>query len=169
MIADGVCDEITNRKRCLYDGGDCCLANKSIELCKVCTCKLGVDERQMLDLFRDQNVHELREASEFEAATQSIALEVTEVLNVHVCSVLCTDTDLEDRINSWHYAKTTRTCKCTIMKETEACSLGSGQLQVVIGLRSEYDIPVSGVGFVQAAKFTSCGKNQILLSNLLTD
>ena len=39
MIRDGVCDEITNTERCLYDGGDCCKEDKSTELCNVCTCK----------------------------------------------------------------------------------------------------------------------------------
>ncbi len=41
MIRDGVCDEATNVERCLFDGGDCCLGNKSVWNCNFCTCKLS--------------------------------------------------------------------------------------------------------------------------------
>ncbi len=40
MIRDGVCDEATNLEACNFDGGDCCLDNKDITLCKQCSCKL---------------------------------------------------------------------------------------------------------------------------------
>ena len=38
LIGDGVCDDITNTKRCLFDGGDCCLSRKNTKLCIDCTC-----------------------------------------------------------------------------------------------------------------------------------
>ncbi len=33
MIGDGVCDEVTNNERCLFDGGDCCKEDKSMTTC----------------------------------------------------------------------------------------------------------------------------------------
>ncbi len=48
MIRDGVCDEATNLEACNFDGGDCCLDNKDITLCKQCSCKLKSKARHFL-------------------------------------------------------------------------------------------------------------------------
>ncbi len=43
LLADGVCDEVTNRERCFYDGGDCCLESykKDTKFCQDCSCRGG--------------------------------------------------------------------------------------------------------------------------------
>ena len=37
-IGDGFCDDETNNKGCLFDGGDCCLAFSWHEICTLCFC-----------------------------------------------------------------------------------------------------------------------------------
>ena len=39
MVADGLCDDVTNTPECLYDGGDCCGGHTWI--CTQCDCKCG--------------------------------------------------------------------------------------------------------------------------------
>ena len=48
MIGDGVCDEVTNTERCLYDGGDCCLEDKQTHLCRKCTCLMDIEESKVM-------------------------------------------------------------------------------------------------------------------------
>ncbi len=41
LLADGVCDDIVNNKRCFFDKGDCCLGTEeSLKYCENCTCML---------------------------------------------------------------------------------------------------------------------------------
>ncbi len=37
-LSDGFCDDITNNPECLYDGGDCCVAQTDCSYCFNCTC-----------------------------------------------------------------------------------------------------------------------------------
>ena len=39
-IADGQCDDESNKVECLYDGGDCCLQNSTLTFCIKCICHL---------------------------------------------------------------------------------------------------------------------------------
>ena len=55
MIGDGICDEITNVERCLFDGGDCCREKKSTPLCKICTCRLNVNKYQLKEQLEQGN------------------------------------------------------------------------------------------------------------------
>ncbi len=42
LIGDGVCDEVTNNERCLFDNGDCCLDDdESKKYCTSCQCNLA--------------------------------------------------------------------------------------------------------------------------------
>ncbi len=39
LLGDGVCDDITNNEKCLFDEGDCCLGTESsLTYCKNCSC-----------------------------------------------------------------------------------------------------------------------------------
>ena len=38
IAGDGHCDDSTNEPQCDFDGGDCCLPNKTMEYCQVCLC-----------------------------------------------------------------------------------------------------------------------------------
>ena len=40
-IADGQCDDESNKVDCLYDGGDCCLQNATLTFCIKCVCHLS--------------------------------------------------------------------------------------------------------------------------------
>ncbi len=37
-LQDGYCDDITNTKECLYDGGDCCCQDADFSYCSECNC-----------------------------------------------------------------------------------------------------------------------------------
>ncbi len=39
LLADGVCDDLTNNQACFFDRGDCCLENKDTKYCSDCLCK----------------------------------------------------------------------------------------------------------------------------------
>ena len=39
LVADGLCDDVTNTPECLFDGGDCCGGHTWI--CTQCDCKCG--------------------------------------------------------------------------------------------------------------------------------
>ncbi len=45
LIRDGQCDEVTNNKLCLFDGGDCChqqeQEDNGISFCKDCSCRVA--------------------------------------------------------------------------------------------------------------------------------
>ncbi len=41
LLNDGVCDDVTNVKECLFDLGDCCLENKDRKFCLDCTCRVN--------------------------------------------------------------------------------------------------------------------------------
>ena len=38
IAGDGHCDDAANEPQCDFDGGDCCLANKTTEYCQICLC-----------------------------------------------------------------------------------------------------------------------------------
>ena len=65
MIKDGICDELTNTKRCIYDGGDCCKADKLTHMCKMCLCKMEVDEHQLTEFYSSQHVKAFKNADDY--------------------------------------------------------------------------------------------------------
>ncbi len=113
MIGDGVCDEITNTERCVYDGGDCCLEDKQTHICRKCTCHMDFDESKL-------NV----ELDDFEAAIYSsddigrflIVKHVVDVASKMTCSALCFDAMKNGRVEIdsilYFQSSVSRNCSC---------------------------------------------------------
>ncbi len=126
LIGDGVCDEITNVKKCLYDGGDCCREDKNTEICRKCTCLLSVDPEKLAQRMTDNQVglyvfdNESLVQEPFE-----ILIQVNEVKSAQVCAKLCLEaeaeaTDFGHKIDSWiFFPRSSRLgyneslCQCT--------------------------------------------------------
>ncbi len=130
MIRDGVCDEATNTKRCLFDGGDCCRQNKSVELCNICTCKLELDQDQLnLDYTLLEVVVSANDDDFAEEKVSPVAT-IDSVESVSVCSRICMDSStysfaddwaiLPDErtvtwranVNGWVFHVENKTCSC---------------------------------------------------------
>ncbi len=52
LIGDGVCDEVTNNEKCLFDSGDCCRQDaESKKYCTSCLCDFaGIQSQSALKL-----------------------------------------------------------------------------------------------------------------------
>ena len=69
LIGDGLCDLRTNSEECGYDGGDCCLAEKSTVYCQItCDCNLNVDLDNISYLFTEYKVHLVNKSSQLQTA-----------------------------------------------------------------------------------------------------
>ncbi len=113
MIADSVCDEVTNIERCLYDGGDCCKPDKSTPFCQDCTCRQTVDKAKFRQAMEDYNIHILSVTLIFGPPLVSYEHQrVEEVESPGVCAVLCLDPELDLNINAWKFDEKTRDCQC---------------------------------------------------------
>ncbi len=65
-IGDGLCDVATNSEECGFDGGDCCLEEKSTALCQSsCDCDMKLDVENLRSSFAETNVHVVEESSQF--------------------------------------------------------------------------------------------------------
>ena len=110
---------MTNTQRCLYDGGDCCLEDKRMHLCKVCTCIKDVNKDDLNTKMIENNVKAIK--SDYDLVTNfKVMKTVFEVLSVDVCTVICFEAMEKDKqgidgINSWIYQriKGNNTCFCT--------------------------------------------------------
>ncbi len=113
MINDGVCDEITNVERCLFDGTDCCRRDSSKQMCNVCICKMLVD---MDEFYNDKipkfNARALHDPSDFETQDMTNWLEMPKSESFETCSMMCMDVELEALVNSWTYESMSKTCNC---------------------------------------------------------
>ncbi len=117
MINDGVCDEATNIERCLFDGNDCCQANKSREFCKVCSCKKRVDldaiifKAKQLQVQTLTTKHAIPLSQKFSASFEDVASHV-------VCTVLCLEKSEENELdfNLWTFNGTDNLCTCLIAR-----------------------------------------------------
>ncbi len=114
MLRDGVCDEVTNIKACLFDGGDCCLEQKNEELCHNCMCKMNVDLSFIESKIKEENVKMFANHGHFRELIQLRAKLVKDVENIDTCSMLCLhNNNLDGKINSWLFNLTSQVCKCT--------------------------------------------------------
>ena len=118
QIRDGVCDQTTNTKICLFDGGDCCLEEKITNLCKVCTCKLAVDKQELNQSFAKFDVKRFVSVNKFQNLIERRIKKVVNVLNSDVCSLICLDKTTVDFINSWIYDGQNSNCVCTMIDAT---------------------------------------------------
>ncbi len=120
MINDGVCDELTNVERCLFDGGDCCLVNKTKSMCSVCTCKQKVNSGELASAFDKYQVRLVGYPEDYLQSVSSEVKAVEDVESEDVCSVLCLEKELEDQVNSWLFYHDSRNCTCSWL-ETHFC------------------------------------------------
>ncbi len=160
MLRDGVCDEVTNTEICLYDGGDCCLEDKDTSMCKVCTCRLRVDEKKIASQFKQLGVRQFKDPPAFNTMIgETLVVKVKDVLSDKVCSVLCLDKDKDATVNAWHFT-ITKTCRCAWIESTSC--IEEKDLQNSSEIESA---PFSTmVAFVQMTKMIPCGN---LIINLL--
>ncbi len=123
MIRDSICDEVANIKRCLYDGGDCCLdvTEKETEFCNICTCKLDVDEEMLAESFQQLDVKQFDKADDFDVlVSKSLGIKTYEdVSTEEVCTTICLDPELVDQVNGWKYDFQSKECICGWMQPTE--------------------------------------------------
>ena len=156
MMRDGVCDEATNMERCLYDGGDCCLENKDTLMCKVCTCKLKVDNGLLDNGFKELEVKQLKHSDDFDSIVTTVVAKVDQMLSQEVCSVLCLlEHDKRDQINAWHYNKGRRQCQCAWIESIYCNVIEKNLDQSVMDVQtSVFD---STSAFIQMNKTIPCG------------
>ncbi len=165
MLNDGICDEMTNNKRCLFDGGDCCRQEKSTPLCKVCTCRLEVNTT-ILD--KEYATHGVIKAEQSDIDFDQVQTVVTieDVETSHVCSRICMDSNTKsfaddwrilidtrtpewrNKINAWTH-DSNRTCQCLTMQK----SVCPSNLFV--------DNNISNPVLIQMDKLLPCGKNMM--------
>ncbi len=113
MIGDGICDDVSNIDRCLFDGGDCCESKKDTLFCSSCTCKIDFDPTTLNDLYKTWSVKVFENISQHDRLFTAIPKSVEDVETKETCSYLCLDGSLEDQVNSWTYDFDTRQCDCT--------------------------------------------------------
>ena len=124
-MRDGVCDELTNTERCLYDGGDCCLgmAKKDSSMCKICTCRVSVDLDSLNRAFTESKVMKFFDPGDFQQAILRTEKTVDEVLSEEECAMMCLDSSLEQVVNAWRYNVEASICTCSWLKSTECLDL----------------------------------------------
>ncbi len=132
MIQDGVCDEIANIARCLFDGGDCCRPDKSTQLCNICVCKADVDLEALNNSYLTHDVQVFKNSSDYDDLITDIVKTVENVETLNTCSHLCLDNDIENRVNSWSYNLVSKLCDCTwIDIDASYCSGNRSDIQMV--------------------------------------
>ncbi len=120
--------------RCLYDGGDCCLDSykKDSKYCQICTCLGGkfynfiiLQHLILLPLVSGgdyQAIVDDNNLAAFEWETKSlmhlykIILLIHDVSSGKVCSLLCTNKDIQSSVNSWIYNPLDNSCICSWME-----------------------------------------------------
>ncbi len=113
QLRDNVCDDTSNTKKCLYDGGDCCQEYKNRDLCQTCACILDVDLEDLQERFSELDILPVVSSGDLDAAIgDRWILQVEEVVSGMVCASVCLDHAKQDDINSWHYYESTQICRC---------------------------------------------------------
>ncbi len=158
MINDGVCDEVANVKRCLYDGGDCCLEEKATHLCKVCTCKIEIDEQQLEIDFDNHRVRVFADGNNFTSVKERVIKTVEEVVSIDVCSVICLDKEHNSRSNAWIFIKESEQCQCALVETTICYDNNDRNLSIKPFKRDPGYLSQESVAFVQLDKTVPCGK-----------
>ncbi len=158
MMRDGVCDEVSNIAKCLFDGGDCCLENKDRTLCRKCACMLHVDEGELFERFEELEIKQAEGPENLRSAMADggITVEVKNVVSGLVCATLCLDHKKANLLNAWHYQQNTETCTCGWV-ESGSCP------ERMVAKQSNYNhsyLVMNGTNihaFVQLAKTIGCG------------
>ncbi len=109
MINDGICDELTNSKRCLFDGGDCCRQEKSTPLCEVCTCKLDTNATQLRMDFESQDVILFPNGFDYPSQELASVAKIEDVESIEVCSRICMDSATKSLMDGWRILKGPKT------------------------------------------------------------
>ncbi len=112
LLRDSVCDEVTNNRLCLYDGGDCCLEVKNRAYCTNCSCTLDVDQAKLALQFTEGNIKPFRNHLDIHNVIRGWNVEVEEVVTKQVCAVLCLHHQEADEINAWHFNENNKLCRC---------------------------------------------------------
>ena len=161
MLRDGVCDEITNTERCLYDGGDCCKEDKSTDLCKVCTCKMVIKTN-----FLNERVHKLavkmyQKKENLHLMQITYIKNVSDVISLDVCHMICLDEDLDGSVNAWSLFKEHSLCSCSWV-EAPVCSIDFYLTQVDNITNSNQAVMLwqAVTSFIQMSKVVQCGKTK---------
>ncbi len=109
LIDDGVCDEITNNARCLFDGGDCCLEKKITRLCQDCTCILEADPTELNRKLKQNRVKIFNrcdsDTNDINSELFVTVLTVEEVASKWVCYTICLA--LKPEVNSLTFLEST--------------------------------------------------------------
>ncbi len=163
MINDGVCDEVTNIERCLYDGGDCCLQDKATHLCNVCTCKIDFDEKELLSDFDKHRVKVFVDSVDFSAVTVNLIKTVHDVVDVNVCSMICLDKKHTSLSNAWILLKDKEQCQCTLVETLICYDTDNSDIRIKPFLGELGYLNKDSVAFIQLDKTVPCGK----LANIL--
>ncbi len=156
MIRDGVCDEVANIERCLYDGGDCCKENKDKDLCRDCQCILFIDQENVESQFNELDIKPVSNTQDLETAIArkgGWTIYVENVLNVQVCTVLCLDHKKAEELNAWRYHANNQSCKCGWV-ESKSCP----ETMVLDTEITDISLIANHQAFVQLKKTVPCGK-----------
>ncbi len=156
MLRDGVCDEVTNIQRCLYDGGDCCIAkpNKDRTMCKDCSCILDFDREWYSERSKQTGVVTyIKDPDIFDKIVWRIVKEVEDVVMDEVCIMLCLDNELDSEVNGWKYSYRSLTCTCAWLEPIKDCDY----LSYLSGVNGS-SASVASVASVQRNKILRCGK-----------
>ncbi len=156
MLRDGVCDELTNTARCLFDGGDCCLEDKVEDFCKVCTCKRNVDNVKMSEAFQRQNVMVISNTDVWKQLDSSLSQKVTDVESEEVCSDLCLEPEIDAKVNAWQYQAAKKICNCHWIPVYQFCNPDIAIDMLTVD--EYYSDEFAGYGvFYQTVKSLDCG------------
>ncbi len=118
MTGDGICDDVTNNRVCLFDGGDCCHGEKS-GFCLNCTCyTLGNPPGGLQKRMESLKVKVLADPREFNDIVKANVIKVQDVASLDVCLSLCMDQEQDRDVNTWSYHPETKTCQCAICIST---------------------------------------------------
>ncbi len=165
MLRDAVCDELTNNKVCLYDGGDCCLEAKVRTQCQDCSCRAVIEPGKLQRQFEDLAIEPLNEVP-FNSNNEQQAhildmqiVKVEEVVSSTTCAVICLDHQRGNDINAWHYQADAQVCRCGWMKSkfcprAKALHEGNRPLQK----NNDNDqMVLAHNSYIQLAKTVLCG------------
>ncbi len=157
MLRDGVCDEVANVAKCLYDGGDCCKENKDKGLCRNCTCVLKIDHEDLVKKFKTLDIKPVEDVDKLQTAidisSNGWTVEVEDVLSVQVCTTLCLEHEEVDKLNAWHYNVSDSKCKCGWV-ESNACP----EKMVINDWIADTQSLDHYFGYVQLYRTVPCGK-----------
>ncbi len=165
MLNDGVCDELTNIAMCLFDGGDCCLQEKSTHLCRACDCTLNIDKDDLLQTFKRLDVRQFDNPEDYSLVATTIVKRVADVTSLDVCSTHRLELEEDKPVNAWMYSNASRVCECTLIESRAFCL---EDLRKTIAFSKVSVIPDnSDLAFLQTEKILKCGRHDSNLSYLL--